>query len=300
MNIVHRTRHRFADQIITLLLADLKEHGVVFDDLPAVRMPGDDWRDAANLSQLPSDAARDAALQVADALDELRSAESSDPGASSQISCAWCGRERTDHGPDRLCPGTTSSFYTIDSKNSPPCGHRHGRYGCTMTWCGYGVPAKERQVRDRWHQIFKNWHSKRDRAASEMKSEQDQIDARMTMAACLMEVFLELEDAGSNVKKSFSMVTENPDGTATVVSMLDATPFLRDLKTLVSVPPEFDAKAVAGNVLELGKMESLRVLHLLGPLCQDQIQEALGLPRDPDTVEAVKSLLLLRGSAEER
>lgn len=22
----------------------------------------------------------------------------------------------------------------------PPCGHQHGRYQCTATWCGYGVP----------------------------------------------------------------------------------------------------------------------------------------------------------------
>ena len=22
---------------------------------------------------------------------------------------------------------------------SPPCGHRHGKYRCTDTWCGYGI-----------------------------------------------------------------------------------------------------------------------------------------------------------------
>lgn len=27
-------------------------------------------------------------------------------------SCAWCARPESDHGHDRLCPGTTSSYFT--------------------------------------------------------------------------------------------------------------------------------------------------------------------------------------------
>lgn len=234
-SVVERVRNRFAEQIITLLLADLKEHGTVLDRLPDVR-----------------------------------------PEPEPDLPCVWCGGAREGHGPDRLCPGTTSSFYTTDSK----------------------ISSREQQLRERWLQIFDGYYKKRDLRAAEMRSEQSRVDARMIMGLCLMEVFLALDGVAPDTKKSFSIVFQNPDGTATLNSMFDADLFLQDLRTILDVPPEFDAKKVAENVLKFGDMSSLRTLGLLGVLCQDQIQEALGLPRDPITAEAVETLLLLRREKE--
>jgi hypothetical protein len=157
--------------------------------------------------------------------------------------------------------------------------------------------SREQQLRERWLQIFDGHYKKRDLRAAETKSEQSQVEARMTMALCLMEVFLALDGVGPDVKKSFSLVLENPDGTATLNSMFDAAPFLQDLRTFLDVPPGFDAKKVAENVTKLGDMSSLRMLGLLESLCLDQIQEALGLPRDPITAEVVEDLLLFRAGS---
>lgn len=154
--------------------------------------------------------------------------------------------------------------------------------------------SREQQLRERWLQIFDGHYKRRHLRAAETRSEQSQVEARMTMGLCLMEVFLALDGVGPETKKSFSIVFQNPDGTATLNSMFDADLFLQDLRTFLDVPPEFDAKKVAENVLKVGDMPSLRALGLLENLCLDQIQEALGLPRDPITAEAVETLLLLR------